>query len=95
MFVVLDVYQTFYNDQGHIFIPCPNRVLTDYDRFKFDAKENGSLNKNIAFQTGVRQDLVNLISLLINRIFNRQQTISRSSLPNPLLPSKLTNPFFS
>ena len=35
---VLDVYQSFYNDQGHVFISRTNRVLADHGKYIFDAK---------------------------------------------------------
>ena len=39
---LMDVYQTFYNDLGHVFISRTNRVLADHGKYIFDAKEKYS-----------------------------------------------------
>ena len=44
-FVVLDVYQNFYNDQRYIFIPYANRVLANHGKYILGAKEKYFLNK--------------------------------------------------
>ena len=36
---LMDVYQTFYNDLGHVFISRTNRVLANYGKYILDAKE--------------------------------------------------------
>ena len=41
----MDVYKTFYHDQGHIFIPCTNRVLANHGKYILGTKGKYFLNK--------------------------------------------------